>query len=65
MLLIIDFIPMIFKTNIGKIFSQKESIHLKVSLSAADANSENKWKGFYNSLSKPEFECEWNEYWKN
>ncbi len=36
-----------------------------VSLSATDANSEKKWRGFYNSLSMAELEAEWYEYWKD
>ena len=35
-----------------------------VSLSATDANSEKRWRGFYNSLSKTELQSEWDEYWK-
>ncbi len=54
---------MIFKSNKGKTFSQKEAIDLMVSLCATDINSERKWKGFHNSLSKAELEVEWNEYW--
>ena len=56
---------MIFISNTGKFFSQEEVIDLLVSLTATDANSEKKWKGFYNSLSKAELEAEWDEYWKN
>ena len=56
---------MIFASNTGKIFSNEEAIDLMVSLSATDANSEKKWKGFYNSLSKFELEAEWDEYWKD
>ena len=47
---------MIFKSNKGKTFSQEELIDLMVSLSANYINSERKWKGFYNSLSKAELE---------
>ena len=36
-----------------------------VSLSATDANSEKKWRGFYNSLSKTELEADLVEYWKD
>ncbi len=54
-----------FRSNKGQSFSQEEAIDLMVSLSATDANSERKWKGFYNSLSKTELESEWNEYWKD
>ena len=44
-----------YKSNKGKSFTQEEAIDLMVSLSAIDANSENKWKGFlthYQSLNK-------------
>lgn len=54
---------MIFKSNKGKSFNQEEAIDLMVSLNATDANSEKKWKGFYNSLSQTELEFEWNDYW--
>ena len=56
---------MIFKSNKEKYFSKIEAIDLMVSLSATDANSEKKWRGFYNSLSKTELEEEWDEYWKD
>ena len=56
---------MIFTSNTGRFFSKKEAIDLMVSLSATDANSEKKWKGFYNQLLKAELEAEWNEYWKD
>ncbi len=54
---------MIFQSNNGKYFSKEEAIDLMVSLSATDANSEKKWRGFYNSLSQTELEVEWREYW--
>ena len=54
-----------FKSNKEKYFSKEEAIDLMVSLSATDANSEKKWRGFYNSLSKTELEEEWDEYWKD
>ena len=54
---------MIFKSNKEKYFSEEEAINLMVSLSATDANSEKKWRGFYNSLSKTELEAEWDDYW--
>ena len=57
-------ITMIFKLNNGKSFSLKEAIDLMVSLSATDANSAKKWKGFYQSLSTTELQEEWDEYWK-
>ena len=56
---------MIFKSNKEKYFSKIEAIDLMVSLSATDPNSEKKWRGFYNSLSKTELEAEWDEYWKD
>jgi hypothetical protein len=49
----------------GKFFTNEGAIDLMVSLSATDANSEKKWKGFYNSFSKAELEAEWHEYWKD
>ena len=55
---------MIFKSNKGKIFTKNEAIDLMVSLSATEANSEKKWRGFYNSLSNIELQVEWEEYWK-
>ena len=54
-----------FKSNTGKFFSKEQAIDLMVSLSATDSNSEKKWKGFYNQLSKAELEVEWDEYWKD
>tara|TARA_B100000214_G_scaffold197269_1_gene142780 strand:- start:228 stop:407 length:180 start_codon:yes stop_codon:yes gene_type:complete len=54
-----------FQSNQGKSFSQEEAIDLMVSLSATDTNSERKWRGFYNSLSKSELKAEWDEFWKN
>ena len=53
-----------FISNTGKFFSKDEAIDLMVSLSATDANSEKKWKGFFNSLSKPELEAQLDQYWK-
>ena len=55
---------MIFKSNKEKYFSKIEAIDLMVSLSATDANSEKKWRGFYNSLSKTELEAEWDDFGK-
>ena len=55
---------MIFTSNTGKSFSKEEAIDLMVSLSATDANSEKKWRGFFNSLSPKELQDEWDEYWK-
>ena len=53
-----------YNSNNNKSFSKEEAIDLMVSLSATDANSEKKWKGFYNSLSHEELQDEWDEYWK-
>jgi len=58
-------VKMIFKSNNGKTFTQEQAIDLMVSLSATDANSEKKWRGFYNSLSQFELLSEWDEYWKD
>ena len=55
---------MIFESNKGKSFGKEQAIDLMVSLSATDANSEKKWRGFYNSLSQTELQDEWDEYWK-
>ena len=55
---------MIFKSDQGKSFTKDEAIDLMVSLSATDANSEKKWRGFYNSLTQTELQDEWCEYWK-
>tara|TARA_Y100001968_G_C19404948_1_gene743124 strand:- start:327 stop:536 length:210 start_codon:yes stop_codon:yes gene_type:complete len=55
---------MIFKSDKEKAFTKEEAINLMVSLSATDANSEKKWKGFYISLSQAEFQAERNEYWQ-
>ena len=55
---------MIFKSNDGKSFNQEQAIDLLVSLVATDANSEKKWRGFYNSLSSTELQGEWDYYWK-
>jgi len=56
---------LIFTSNTGKFFTKEGAIDLMVSLSATDANSEKKWRGFYNSLSMAELEAEWYEYWKD
>ena len=55
---------MIFESDKGKSFSQEQAINLMVSLSATDANSEKKWRGFYNSLSQSELKNEWDEHWQ-
>ena len=54
-----------FKLNKDKFFSENEAINMMVSLHAIDANSEKKWRGFYNSLSQKELQDEWDEYWKS
>ena len=56
---------MIFKSDDGKSFNQEQAIDLLVSLVATDANSEKKWRGFYNSLSSTELQDEWDEYWES
>ena len=56
---------MIFKSNKEKYFSEEEAINLMVSLSATDANSEKKWRCFYNLLRKIELEAKCYEYWKD
>tara|TARA_B100000579_G_scaffold362119_1_gene320074 strand:- start:244 stop:381 length:138 start_codon:yes stop_codon:yes gene_type:complete len=43
-----------FKSNTGKFFSEKEAINMIVSLKVINTNSENKRRGFYNSLSYEE-----------
>ena len=47
---------MIFTANNGKSFTKDEAIDLMVSLSATDANSEKKWRGFHNSLTQAELQ---------
>ena len=47
-----------YNSNNGKFFSKEEAIDLMVSLSATDANSEKKWRVFYNSLSQKELQGE-------
>ena len=53
---------MIFKLEKGKSFIHEEAINLLLALNSTDANSEKKWKGFYNSLSQKELQDEWDEY---
>ena len=55
----------IFQSDDGKSFNQEQAIDLLVSLVATDANSEKKWRGFYNSLSSTELQDEWDEYWES
>ena len=54
-----------YKSNKGTSFSEEEAINMMVSLNSTDANSEKKWRGFYNSLSQTELKDEWDEYWKS
>ena len=54
-----------FKTLSGRVFSEQQAIDLLVSLTASDANSEKKWRGFYNSLSLAELQQEWNDHWSS
>ncbi len=56
---------MIFKSDDGKTFNQEQAIDLLVSLVATDANSEKKWRGFYNFLSSTELQGERDYYWKS
>ena len=53
------------KSNKGTSFSEEEAINIMVSLNATDANSEKKWRGFYNSLSQSELKNEWDECWES
>ena len=54
-----------FKTLSGRVFSEQQAIDFLVSLTASDANSEKKWRGFYNSLSSAELQQEWNDHWSS
>ena len=54
-----------FKTLSGRVFSEQQAIDLLVSLTASDANSQKKWRGFYNSLSPAELQQEWNDHWSS
>ena len=57
---------MIYKSDDGKSFNQEQqAIDLLVYLVATDANSEKKWRGFYNSLSTAELQDDWDEYWES
>ena len=56
---------MILISNTGQSFSQEEAIDLMLLRSSTDANSEKKWKGFYNLLSKDKLEVDCDEYWKD
>jgi hypothetical protein len=42
---------------------REQAIALLVSLVAFDANSEKKWRGFYNSLTLEQLLVEWSECW--
>ena len=54
-----------FKTLSGRVFSEQQAIDLLVSLTASDANSEKKWRGFYTSLSPAQLQPEWNDHWSS
>ena len=54
---------MILISNTGQSFSQEEAIDLMLLLSSTDSNSEKKWKGFYNSLSKDKLEVDCAKHW--
>ena len=56
---------MIYQSDDGKPFNQQQAIDLLEFLVSVDANSEKKWRGFYNSLSIAESQDEWDEYWKS
>ena len=55
---------MILNSDKVKFFAKEEAIDLMVPLSATDANSEEKWREFYNSLSQTELKNECDEHWK-
>ena len=52
-----------FLTESNQCLDQEQAIALLVSLVAFDANSEKKWRGFYNSLTLDELLVEWSECW--
>jgi hypothetical protein len=52
-----------FFTESNHCLDQEQAIALLVSLVAFDANSEKKWRGFYNSLTLDELLVEWSECW--
>ena len=52
-----------FRTESNYSLDREHAIALLVSLVAFDANSEKKWKGFYNSLTLDELLVEWGECW--
>ena len=52
-----------FITESNHCLNREQVIALLVSLVAFDANSEKKWRGFYNSLTLEELLVEWRECW--
>jgi len=52
-----------FFTESNHCLDREQDIALLVSLVAFDANSEKKWRGFYNSLTLDELLVEWSECW--
>ena len=52
-----------FLTESNHRFDREQAIALLVSLVAFDANSEKKWRGFYNSLTLEQLLVEWSECW--
>jgi hypothetical protein len=52
-----------FLTESHDCLDREQAIALLVSLVASDANSEKKWRGFYNSLTLEELLVEWRECW--
>ena len=53
-----------FLTQSNQCLDSEQAIALLVSLVAFDANSEKKWRGFYNSLTLEELLVEWYECWE-
>ena len=51
------------KSLSGRFYSEEQAIDLLVSLVASDANSDKKWRGFYNSLTSTELRQEWDDHW--
>ena len=51
-----------FLTQSNQCLDREQAIALLVSLVAFDANSEKKWRGFYNSLTLEELLVEWHEF---
>ena len=52
-----------FSTESNHRFDREQAIALLVSLVAFDANSEKKWRGFYNALTLEQLLVEWSECW--